>query len=287
MLQRDDTVVHIRRNGISHKGYNPAPPAHSGRIITRPGFNRFPVAPKIHRQRVDYAQIPQLPLVRQMKVESYAQLRALARMLPMRLPELNFGPPMKIAGVDEAGRGPLAGPVVAAAVVFEEGYANEKIRDSKQLSAQKREQLVERIKGDAVAWAIVAVGHERIRALNILQATRLAMRLAVARIEADLVLVDGNTRIDIPFPQRTVVGGDRLHVQISAASILAKTFRDQLMQVLEQRYPGYGLGTHMGYGTSAHREAIIRLGPSRVHRVTFAGVRGIPHGGTERLSATV
>ena len=99
---------------------------------------------------------------------------------------------MRVAGVDEAGRGPLAGPVVAAAVVFSEGYHNEKIKDSKQLSAQRREMVVGEIKRDALAWAVVAVGQERIRELNILQATRLAMRLAIERIEADLVLVDGN-----------------------------------------------------------------------------------------------
>lgn len=182
---------------------------------------------------------------------------------------------MLIAGVDEAGRGPLAGPVVAAAVVFQDGYSNDKIRDSKQLSSQKREQLVELIKSHAASWAIVSVGHERIRELNILQATRLAMRLAVQRISADLVLVDGNTRIDISQRQETVIGGDRLHVQISAASILAKTYRDWLMQLLERRYPGYGLGKHMGYGTSAHRSAILELGASRIHRSTFAGVRGV------------
>lgn len=192
---------------------------------------------------------------------------------------------MRVAGVDEAGRGPLAGPVVAAAVVFNEGYHNEKIKDSKQLSAQRREKVVGEIKRDALAWSVVAVGQERIRELNILQATRLAMRLAVERIEADLVLVDGNVSIDIQYPQRTVVGGDRLHVQISAASILAKTYRDSLMQVLDRRYPGYALGAHMGYGTAAHREAIVRIGPSRIHRITFAGVRGVPPGGAAALKA--
>ncbi|NDC36751.1 MAG: ribonuclease HII [Proteobacteria bacterium] len=191
---------------------------------------------------------------------------------------------MRIAGVDEAGRGPLAGPVVAAVVVFDAQYQNPAIRDSKQLSPKKREQLVQTIKDDALAWAIVAVGHERIRTLNILGATRLAMKLAVERVAADLVLIDGNTEIEIPYPQRTVIGGDRLHVQISAASILAKTHRDALMRILDRRYPGYALGAHMGYGTSNHREAIVRLGPSRIHRVTFAGVRGIPRGGTARRS---
>lgn len=189
--------------------------------------------------------------------------------------------------MDEAGRGPLAGPVVAAAVVFAQNYTNPEIKDSKQLSSLKREQLVQEIKREALEWSVVAVGHERIRALNILQATRLAMRLAVGRITADLVLVDGNTRIDIPQLQQTVVGGDRLHVQISAASILAKTYRDQLMQRLESIYPGYELAVHMGYGTPAHREAILRLGPCRIHRVTFAGVKGVPRGGVGDVAPSV
>jgi ribonuclease HII len=108
-----------------------------------------------------------------------------------------------------------------------------------------------------------------------LQATKLAMRLAVARVEADLVLIDGNQRIDCRLPQRTVVGGDRLHVQISAASILAKVWRDRLMETLGARYPGYGFEKHAGYPTPSHKRAIVELGPCRVHRKTFAGVAGI------------
>lgn len=181
---------------------------------------------------------------------------------------------MLICGVDEAGRGPLAGPVVAAAVVMKSGYVNPDIRDSKQLSPSAREQVVEQIKNDSVAWSIVAVGPRRIERINILQATRLAMRLAVARIgKADLVLVDGNQPIEIHIPQRTVIGGDALHVEISAASILAKTYRDSLMRVLHARYPDYGFDRHYGYPTPAHRSALMQNGPSRCHRRTFGGVK--------------
>jgi ribonuclease HII len=179
---------------------------------------------------------------------------------------------MRICGVDEAGRGPLAGPVVAAAAVFNADYVDDRIRDSKALSEQQREKLFDYIRENALAWSIVAVGPRRIETLNILQATRLAMKLAVERIEADLVLVDGNQPIVSRLPQRTVVGGDRLHVQISAASILAKVWRDRLMKKLAARYPGYGFERHSGYPTPAHKAAILELGPCKIHRATFAGV---------------
>lgn len=174
--------------------------------------------------------------------------------------------------MDEAGRGPLAGPVVAAAVVYNEGFTDPRIKDSKALSAKQREHLFEYIKETALSWSIVAVGPRRIDQINILQATKLAMRLAVERISADLVLVDGNQPILTSINQRTVIGGDRLHVEISAASILAKVWRDRLMDKLATRYPGYGLEKHAGYPTAAHRAALVELGPSRVHRKTFAGV---------------
>ena len=180
---------------------------------------------------------------------------------------------MLIAGVDEAGRGPLAGPVVAAAAVFAEGYRNPRIRDSKQLSAAAREELFEVIKREAVAWSIIAVGPRRIDRMNILRASLLAMRLAVERVRADLVLVDGNQPIATPLPQRAIVGGDRKHVEISAASILAKVYRDRLMRTLAIKYPGYGLERHAGYPTADHRRAIQQLGPSRIHRVSFRGVK--------------
>lgn len=178
-----------------------------------------------------------------------------------------------VCGVDEVGRGPLAGPVVAAAAVFEEGYYNPQIKDSKQLSAAKREKLIEVIKRDAIEWSIVAVGPRRIEELNIREASRLAMSLAVAKISADLVLVDGNVPIETAVLQRTVVRGDVLHVEISAASILAKVWRDALMCTLDQKYPGYALSENAGYPTEKHRAAVANLGPSRVHRATFGGVK--------------
>jgi ribonuclease HII len=180
---------------------------------------------------------------------------------------------MRIAGVDEVGRGPLAGPVVAAAAVFKTGYSNPEIKDSKQLSAKKRDYLYEVIRREALDWAIVAVGHRRIAALNIREASRLAMSLALKRVQADYVLVDGNMPIDTDLPQRTVVKGDALHVEISAASILAKVWRDRLMCVLDRRFPGYGFARHAGYPTLQHRLAISRLGPSLVHRLEFSGVK--------------
>lgn len=182
---------------------------------------------------------------------------------------------MLICGVDEAGRGPLAGPVVAAAAVFDDGFQHPDIKDSKAMSAKQRDALFEYIQKTARSWSIVAVGPRRIEELNILQATKLAMKLAVERVEADLVLIDGNQPISCRFPQRTVVGGDRLHVQISAASILAKVWRDRLMEALGERYPGYGFEKHSGYPTPSHKKAILELGPCRVHRKTFAGVAGI------------
>ena len=179
----------------------------------------------------------------------------------------------RVAGVDEAGRGPLAGPVVAAAVVFPQQYQNTEIRDSKQLSAKKRELLIDIIKRDALDWAIVAVGHHRIRELNIREASRLAMALALKRVRADCVLVDGNVPIETNLPQRTVVHGDALCVEISAASILAKVWRDSLMKKLSLRYPGYGFDRDAGYPTRNHRARIEELGPCPIHRVTFRGVR--------------
>lgn len=194
---------------------------------------------------------------------------------------------MLVCGVDEAGRGPLAGPVVAAAAVFDESFAHSEIQDSKALTAKQRERLFDYITQTASSWAIIAVGPRRIEELNILQATKLAMKLAVERVTADLVLVDGNQPIVCSLPQRTVIGGDRLHVQISAASILAKVWRDRIMETLGAKYPGYGLEKHSGYPTPAHKKAIIELGPCRVHRRTFAGVivpQHSSHDGGDRLA---
>ncbi|MCO6432579.1 MAG: ribonuclease HII [Deltaproteobacteria bacterium] len=180
---------------------------------------------------------------------------------------------MLIAGVDEAGRGPLAGPVVAAAVVLPPRFRNAEITDSKQLSPEMREKLYKLITKRALHWSIVAVGHRRIDKINILQASRLAMSLALRRIPADKVLVDGNVPIETELPQETIVGGDASVLQISAASILAKVWRDRLMAALDKKYPGYGFGHNAGYPTPFHRKAIAVLGPCRIHRRTFGSVR--------------
>ncbi len=178
-----------------------------------------------------------------------------------------------VAGVDEVGRGPLAGPVVAGAVVFKRGYRNPRIKDSKQLTAEDREELVHVIKRAALGWAVAAVGPRRIDIINIREASRLAMLLALRKIASDVVLVDGNVPLKTRMPQRTVIGGDRRHVQISAASIIAKVWRDSLMRTLDAKYPGYGFCEHFGYGTPEHQDALRRLGPCRIHRRTFRGIR--------------
>jgi len=181
---------------------------------------------------------------------------------------------MLIAGVDEAGRGPLAGPVVAAAVILDPARPVSGLRDSKQLSAGARERLAMAIRGSARAWCVASADVAEIDALNILQATLLAMRravegLAVAPAE---VLVDGNRCPRLACTVRAIVGGDRDVAAISAASILAKTVRDALLIELDARHPGYGFARNKGYGTPGHLEALARLGPCAVHRRSFAPV---------------
>jgi ribonuclease HII len=180
---------------------------------------------------------------------------------------------MLIAGVDEAGRGPLAGPVVAAAVVLPNDYFHPDVTDSKKLSAKKRELLEEEIKTVALSWSVIAVGHKRIDRLNIREATKLAMSLAMYRVKADFGLIDGNMIAPAPYPVEAIVKGDQKHIQISAASILAKVYRDRLMKTLDRKYSGYDLAIHAGYPTAKHRELVSKLGPSPVHRLTFRGVK--------------
>ncbi|MEY4014120.1 MAG: hypothetical protein RLZZ290_984 [Pseudomonadota bacterium] len=184
-------------------------------------------------------------------------------------------------GVDEAGRGPLAGPVCAAAVALPMGASAWGLADSKQLSARRRELLALRIQAEARAWGIGWASVDEIDTHNILQATLLAMHRAVTacvdRLGAiEQVRVDGSIHparhlrsLDWPWPTDTLVGGDALCAEISAASILAKTARDQEMRRLDQLHPGYGFAQHAGYPTAAHRQAIKTLGPSPVHRVSF------------------
>ncbi len=179
----------------------------------------------------------------------------------------------RIAGVDEVGRGPLAGPVVAACAVFRQEQSTELFDDSKKLSAKKRESLIETICEQALDWAIVSVNAPLIDRLNIREAAKLAMSIAVKQCRADEVLVDGNMAIDTSLPQQTVIKGDSLHGEISAASILAKVWRDGFMKELGEKYPGYGLEKHAGYPTKTHKEAVSELGVTPIHRFSFRGVR--------------
>ena len=177
-----------------------------------------------------------------------------------------------ICGVDEAGRGPLAGPVCAAAVILPEGAVIEGLNDSKKLSEKKREALFDVVKETAIAWSVAFASVEEIEEHNILNATFIAMNRAIEglKTKADFALVDGN-RVprDIKIPCQTVVKGDSLSMSIAAASILAKVTRDRLMLELDEKYPLYEFKKHKGYGTALHMELIRKYGPSECHRPSF------------------
>ena len=180
-----------------------------------------------------------------------------------------------IAGVDEAGRGPLAGPVVVAAVVLPADHGLDALDDSKRLTEAAREALFDPIRRMAMAWHIETVSVAEIETYNILQATLRGMQRAVRALEPapGHVLVDGNRTPDLARPCRAIIGGDGLEACISAASVLAKVYRDRLMVAMEARYPGYGFARHKGYPTPQHRERLEALGPCPEHRRTFAPVR--------------
>lgn len=181
-------------------------------------------------------------------------------------------PLLLIAGVDEAGRGCLAGPVFAAAVILPPGHGLRGLNDSKQLTAATREALFPQIQQRALAWAIASASVEEIDRLNILQANFLAMRRAVAALGhvPTLCRVDGNQDPKLGLPTELVIGGDALHAEIMAASILAKVARDRLLTELHAEHPGYGFAKHKGYGTPEHLRALRQLGPSAHHRMSFA-----------------
>ena len=186
--------------------------------------------------------------------------------------------PLLTAGVDEAGRGPLAGPVCAAAVILDPKRPIEGLNDSKKLSAKRREALAPLIRERALAWGIGWATVEEIDEVNILEATYLAMERAIAalQVKPEFIVIDGNRaphHLAVPF--ETIVKGDALVPAISAASILAKTARDALMVELDSQYPGYGFAKHAGYGTAAHVEALARLGVSPVHRRTFEPIKSM------------
>ncbi|WP_022975364.1 ribonuclease HII [Nevskia ramosa] len=177
-----------------------------------------------------------------------------------------------IAGIDEVGRGCLAGPVYAAAVVLPEAHGLIGLKDSKALSALQRERLVPLIEAVALDWAIGIASAEEIDAINILQATFLAMQRAVAALKTvpTLCLIDGSQQPRLPVPIRMVIGGDRTEDAIMAAAIIAKVARDAEMTRLDAQFPGYGLARHKGYGTPAHLQALVQQGASRIHRLSFA-----------------
>ncbi|EEG77230.1 ribonuclease HII [Dethiobacter alkaliphilus] len=176
-----------------------------------------------------------------------------------------------IAGVDEAGRGPLAGPVVAGAVILPDNFFLAGLNDSKKLTPQKREELYEAITSEAVAWSVGIGEVWEIDDINILQASKLAMyrALLTLSVKPDYALLDALELEELPFAQQGVVGGDGLSLSIAAASVVAKVTRDRLMCEQEKMYPGYGFSLHKGYPTAEHRSAIAKLGPCPIHRKSF------------------
>ena len=181
----------------------------------------------------------------------------------------------RIAGIDEAGRGPLAGPVVAAAVVLPDGLLLPGVNDSKQLTEDMREKLFEVIHREALAVGVGIGDHVLVDSINILQATLSAMRDAVNALSftPDFLLIDGISSIPMNIPQRTVKKGDSLSLSIAAASIIAKVTRDRMMVDYDAQYPGYGFASHKGYGAATHLAAIAALGPCPIHRKSFSGVK--------------
>lgn len=179
-----------------------------------------------------------------------------------------------IAGVDEAGRGPLAGPVIAAVVILDPNRPIAGLADSKQLTEKQREGLFKEIREHALAWAAGRATVAEIDHINILQATLLAMQRAMARlkVQPELALVDGNKCPAFPCEARAIIQGDQSQPAISAASIVAKVLRDRIMRMLDRKYPHYGFAQHKGYGTALHMQALRLHGASRVHRKSFAPV---------------
>lgn len=187
----------------------------------------------------------------------------------------NWSAPGLIAGVDEAGRGPWAGPVVAAAVILDDTQPIKGLADSKKLSAKRRESLFEEIKAKSLCCCIAQASVEEIDRLNILQATLLAMKRAIEglRLPPAKVLVDGNRIPQVIYDIEAIVKGDAKVQTISAASILAKVFRDKLLSDLDLKYPEYGFLKHKGYGTKAHLQALEQYGPCPIHRTSFSPIK--------------
>jgi ribonuclease HII len=180
-----------------------------------------------------------------------------------------------VAGVDEAGRGPLSGPVVAAAVVLPPSYKNDEIRDSKQLSPKKRERLYQIINDDALSVGLGVVESSVIDSINILQATLMAMEAAVTNLSlaVDYLLIDGINNINVPIPQQAIRKGDSLSISIASASIIAKVSRDKIMEIYHRQFPQYNFLKNKGYGTLEHRKAIKKYGCCKIHRRSFKRVK--------------
>jgi ribonuclease HII len=179
-----------------------------------------------------------------------------------------------VAGVDEAGRGPLAGPVVAAAVILPEDIVLDGVKDSKKMSERAREEAFYLIQRKAINISLAVVSPKEVDRINILQATKEAMKQAVLTLDPrpDCLLIDGTHPVDISIHQRCIIKGDELSLSISAASVMAKVYRDRIMYSYHTLYPRYGFSSNKGYGTRGHREAIMRYGPCCIHRLTFRGV---------------
>ena len=194
-----------------------------------------------------------------------------------------------IAGLDEVGRGPIAGPVVAAAVILPQGFLLPGVNDSKKLSVYKRENLSGEIKKQALAWSIAAINPPYLDRINILNATRQAMGLAVKllTLEPDYLLIDALELKDIPIPQSAVIKGDSLSISIACASIIAKVERDELMQNMDRVYPGYNFSRHKGYATREHLEHLFGKGPCPLHRQSFEPVKSILSGGPSTQQASL
>ncbi len=192
-----------------------------------------------------------------------------------------------VCGTDEAGRGPLAGPVVAAAVILPDGCVIEGLDDSKKLSEKKREKLFDIIREKALAYGIAEASNEEIDRINILNASLASMRRAVAQVsetvKPGIILVDGNRNTDFGIPSVTVVKGDSKSQSIAAASVLAKVYRDRLMAELDRQYPEYDFKKHKGYPTQEHMLAVYEFGPSPVHRKSFLGFLGKDHDKLEKM----
>lgn len=283
----------------------PEPHAEAHTVAKRPGVSSvptrgLPVSTLRARYLSDLDQVSE-ELLAQLEGDPRQGVKALARTLRERLgkrqrederlgrllrfeTELRAQGYSRIAGVDEAGMAPLAGPVVAASVILPADYRLPGIDDSKKIANEKRrEELALQIKADAIAWAVGRAEVEEIDRLNIFHAGLLAMRRAALGLpsQPDFFLVDARTIPDLPVPQRGVVHGDALSASIAAASIIAKTTRDRLMAEFDRSYPGYGLAAHKGYPTPEHFQRLRSLGASPIHRRSFAPVREVLRPGNQ------